>query len=37
MAELKIEPSPRKMRWAAILANPAAHAKELVGTARASL
>ena len=32
MAESKIEPNPKKMRWAAaILLNPAAHTKELVG------
>jgi hypothetical protein len=37
MAELKIEPNPRKMRWAAILLNPAAHTKELERTATASL
>ena len=29
MAELKIEPNPRKMRWASILLNPTAHTKEL--------
>ena len=29
MTELKIEPNPKKMRWAAILVNPAAHAKEV--------
>ena len=33
MAELKIEPNPKKMRSAAILVNPAAHTKELVGMA----
>ena len=37
MAELKIEPNPKKMRWAVILVNPAAHTKELVGTAMAGL
>jgi hypothetical protein len=36
MAELKIEPNPKKMRSAAILVNPAAHAKELAGTPMAS-
>ena len=37
MTELRIEPNPKKMRWAVILVNPAAHTKELVGTARAGL
>ena len=36
MTELKIEPNPKKMRSASILVNPAAHTKQLVGTARAS-
>ncbi len=36
MAELKIEPNPKKMRWAAILLKPLI-TKELVGTAMARL
>ena len=36
MAELTIEPNPKKMRSASILVAPAAHTKQLVGTATAS-